>query len=378
MIDVAVVGGGPVGMLMGLLLSRAGLGVRVLERRTVPVAQSRAIGIHPPALEALDAAGVGRSIAGGAVLVRRGELRHRGRVVGSLGFDGLPGRHRHIAVLPQAETERILAAALDADHPGTLVRGAEVVDLSARRGHLALKVRRDAAERTVAARWVVAADGAAGRLGPLAGIGHTGHRYPDRYLMGDLAADPGDATAVLHLGPEGIVESFPLPGGRRRWVAHLDRPLPHATAEDLVEIIARRTGTVADARTASMLSAFGVRRRIARRMTAGRLAVIGDAAHEISPIGGQGMNLGWLDAAALAPVLRRALDEPAAAPRLLAEFERYRLRAARLAAARAGVYTRLGRSAPPALSGARAAAFGVLLRTPARAWLAETFAMRRG
>ena len=44
--------------------------------------------------------------------------------------------------------------------------------------------------------------------------------YPDTYLMGDFAgtADPG--TAVIYLEPDGVVESFPLPGGVRRWVAH--------------------------------------------------------------------------------------------------------------------------------------------------------------
>ena len=57
-----------------------------------------------------------------------------------------------------------------------------------------------------------------------------------------------------------------------------------------------------------MLSAFGVRARLARRLVSGRVALIGDAAHEISPIGGQGMNLGWLDAAALAPIIAAALS----------------------------------------------------------------------
>lgn len=62
-----------------------------------------------------------------------------------------------------------------------------------------------------------------------------------------------------------------------------------------------------------MISAFGVTSRMVSRMIHGRVALIGDAAHEISPIGGQGMNLGWLDAVALAPIISEALRTSAGA-----------------------------------------------------------------
>ncbi|MCR8671545.1 FAD-dependent monooxygenase, partial [Agrococcus sp. HG114] len=60
--DVAVVGGGAVGLLLACLLAQRGLDVVVLERRREPSGSARAIGIHPPGLGALDAAGVGRAV----------------------------------------------------------------------------------------------------------------------------------------------------------------------------------------------------------------------------------------------------------------------------------------------------------------------------
>ena len=66
-------------------------------------------------------------------------------------------------------------------------------------------------------------------------------------------------------------------------------------------------GGVFDDAAASEPSAFEARQHLASRMAHGRVALVGDAAHEVSPIGGQGMNLGWLDAVRLDHDLAAAL-----------------------------------------------------------------------
>src|SRR5699024_2021681 len=144
--------------------------------------------------------------------------------------------------------------------------------------------------------------------------------YPDTYLMGDVADSGTRRGARIHLEPGGVIEAFPLPGAMRRWVAHtgtarlgtgrFGKSRSARTPEELAAIVRRRTGERIDPATNTMISAFGVRRRTAERMVDGRVVLIGDAAHEVSPIGGQGMTLGWLDALALAPLL-----EGAAVPR---------------------------------------------------------------
>ena len=86
MIDVAIVGGGPVGLYLAALLLQEGVGVRVLEQRLERDSHSRAIGIHPPALAALDRAGVAPELAAGGVAIRRGRAYSGGRLVGTMSF----------------------------------------------------------------------------------------------------------------------------------------------------------------------------------------------------------------------------------------------------------------------------------------------------
>ena len=170
--------------------------------------------------------------------------------------------------------------------------------------------------------------------------------YRDRYVMTDLPGPNGepDGLAVVTLDAAGVVESFPLPGGGRRLVAWDGR----GSAGDgqalgaLRTAIAARTGNVALADLIQDATAFGIRRVLARRMRRGRVFLIGDAAHEISPIGGQGMNLALLDGATLAPVLARWLSDPDSGE-ALDRWEHSRLRSARTAARISGLNTALGR-----------------------------------
>ena len=125
-----------------------------------------------------------------------------------------------------------------------------------------------------------------------------------------------------------------------------------------------------------MLSAFSVRSTMARRIVAGRVVLVGDAAHEISPIGGQGKNLGWLDAQALAPVVREAVAGRPVAGRLKA-FDAGRRRAAVIARRQSEVNMLLGRPLPAPLLRLRNLAIGGAASIPAmNLWTARRFTMQ--
>src|SRR5699024_1235963 len=134
-----------------------------------------------------------------------------------------------------------------------------------------------------------------------------------------------------------------------------------------------------DPATNTMISAFGVRRRTAERTVDGRVVLIGEAAHEVSPIGGQAMTLGWLDARALAP-----LREDAAQPHLRCPLhrlprsrrrDREQLCLVRGPGRVADVNMALGRPRPVPLVVRRDAARPAVLATPMRHALARAYSL---
>jgi len=370
MVEIVIVGAGPVGMLLSAELARLGTPARVLERRDAPGAGSRAVGVHSTALSAMELSGATARLLETARRVRIGEARSGGKSLGVVRFDRLKSRHPYVATLPQAATERALADTAHEWGAPEPERGIEVS--SVRAGANGAEVfQADVADPIHADIVVIAGGGRARDLHP---AHHRSHTYPDRYLMTDCvdAGEDGD-RAVVHLSADGVLESFPLPGGMRRYVAWVEqggdeRGVP--AADRLRTAVAQRTGVAAAAAPIDSATAFGVRRALVGAMRVGPVIVIGDAAHEVSPIGGQGMNLGLIDAVTLAPFLARWAHERSA-PAELGQWDRSRRRAAALSARVASVNTRLGRPS----RGSRSVAVRLALRSPVERMLARAYAM---
>jgi 2-octaprenyl-6-methoxyphenol hydroxylase len=186
--------------------------------------------------------------------------------------------------------------------------------------------------RVLRARLGVAADGARSKLRTLADIATVGWDYDQAGIVATVEHERDhEGRAEQHFLPAGPFAILPLPGRRSSIVWNERRADARALlaldSEDLTRQLEYRfTPKLGEIRLASRVEAFPFRFQIARRFVGPRLSLLGDAAHVVHPVAGQGLNLGLRDVAALAEAIvgemRLGLDPGAPAP--LASYERQR------------------------------------------------------
>jgi 2-polyprenyl-6-methoxyphenol hydroxylase-like FAD-dependent oxidoreductase len=345
--DVLVVGGGPVGLLLGGLLARRGVDLRVIEKRTTHTGRSRAIGVHPPGLACLAEIDAADELAREGVKVRRGRAVLRGRSLGTIEFAHLAGPFDFVLSVPQSTTERVLTERLERSCPGALLRDMEAIDFAPDPHGVNVRLRSEGQEQQVRARYVIGCDGRHSQVRRALRTSYEGGPYRTRFAMADLDDHTQlGSEAFVFVDERGLIESFPLPKARRRWVVSCGERAPELDGEHFVRALRARTECSLSSAGMSEVSGFFAERFCAREFAHGRMILAGDAAHVVSPIGGQGMNLGWLDAQALARVLPACLTGAADARAALARYARTRRKAALSAARRAELYMTLGFLAP--------------------------------
>jgi 2-polyprenyl-6-methoxyphenol hydroxylase-like FAD-dependent oxidoreductase len=373
--QVAIVGGGPVGLFLACCLCRTGVSCAVFEKRRQPVNHSRSIGIQPVSLELFESIGLAERFISEGIRVKKGRAFCHEKPIGILSFDRCPPPYRFILTLPQYKTERILVRHLDALDSTILHWNSEVTEIKQTDHKSLLKVNKGDDTKRVEADFVVGCDGKNGFVRKQFSINSTGKDYSDTYIMGDFTDNTLlGSTAAIYICKQGVIESFPLSNGVRRWVVKTQEYLPNATRQDIEHRVRYRIQHDLGETENSMLSSFGVEKKFAVTMAKGRMMLAGDAAHIVSPIGGQGMNLGWLDAWDASQCLLECLANKEQMESLLQDYSKRRLHIARKAVRRAEFNMAMGRETD--LLFLRKWILHSMLKTPVSRLMANLFTMR--
>jgi len=312
--DVLVVGAGPTGLNLAAELTRLGVHCRIIDGSSDRAHESRALGIQPRTLEVLRPLGVADE------LIRRGNPNVRlhlhgrgGRVTSSPMFDiGLSDTaYAFLLFLSQSETEAVLLDRL-AGLGVTVERQTRLQDVQDAGQYVTGTIGdADGAAHVVGARYVVGCDGAHSTVRSAAGIDFVGGRYPQTFLLADLAVEGIEPDGVhAFIGPSGPLLFFPLkvpapwrlitlrsPGTTAALEAgRLTTDVGPVTTTELSSLVAAATDEPLELQDPLWATAFHVSHRHASTYRRGRLFLAGDAAHIHSPAGAQGMNTGIQDA----------------------------------------------------------------------------------
>ena len=233
--------------------------------------------------------------------------------------------------------------------------------------------------REVAARLLAAADGADSPSRRLLGIGTSGHPYgADALVMHVHTERPHRNTAWQRFVSSGPLAFLPLPDGRSSIVWSVrrdeaDRLRALDAASFSLALDAASAGVLGRTRLATPIASHALRLQNANRYVRERVALLGDAAHVVHPLAGQGLNLGLLDCAALVAVLEEAGQSAAFGDlRVLRRYERWRRSEILPAAAGFDALERLFSNANPALAALRVGGLEAVSRLPfARRWFAQ-------
>ncbi len=337
--DVLIVGGGMVGASLACALGHRSLHIGVVESfpfgaAAQPGYDDRSIALAYGTRRIFEGMGLWPEIAATAAPIERIHVSDHGHFGATrlraekYGFEALG------YVVESRALGRVFSTALAALPRVELISPARVAEIETGSDHMRVRIEQEAGARLVTARLVVGADGAESSVRRWGGIDVRREEYGQSAIIANLTPEyPHRNIAYERFTDSGPLALLPMTDERCSlvWTVRTEQCATVLALDDR-EFLARlqeRFGTrLGRLRRIGARASYPLALVRACRYTAPRLALIGNAAHTLHPIAGQGFNLGLRDVAALAEVIcdAAAAGQDVGASDVLARYEAWRLR----------------------------------------------------
>jgi len=324
LIDVAIIGAGPVGATLAALAAPAGLAIELFEARTGPSGDRRTLALSHASRECLEDALAWPAAHATAIdSIHISQKGGPGRTLMHANDHGLPALGYTI---PYAALEEALAARLAGSGiPVHYGKPCEAIDLEPSQAIL-----RFASGEETRARLLVVADGGA-NVSKIPGIAFAGKDYRQQAVIAAVQTDrPHASRAYERFTPKGPVALLPVERGYALvWTAtpeEAQRLLALSEAAFLGELQSHFGDRAGRFVSVASRASFPLRLRTVNTPVALRAAIVGNAAQTLHPIAGQGLNLGLRDAAALAAIVSSTPREEIGGAAMLDSYREARRR----------------------------------------------------
>ncbi|MCW8125930.1 FAD-dependent oxidoreductase [Microbulbifer halophilus] len=309
--QVIIVGAGPVGLSLALMLARKSYRVLVLEKEAGTAEHSRAPVIWPGTQEILAGLGVMEKFTKTGILKPSLEIHDVDRDTCLLRapLESLSDQTRfpRLLILPQSRTESLLLEALERQASASIRFSSEVIGLDQRDGSVDVRFATPKGQSTASGEILVGCDGAHSFVRQSMGAHQEGITYAMRAALADIRINDSRGLDSPRLTTiPGIAIGIRIEADTWRLILPFTQsdptPLERRIREAVEHLFPPSNWE------AVWRSEFQLHRRISSRFSRGRTVLAGDAAHLNSPVGGQGMNAGIQDASHLAPAIEQALE----------------------------------------------------------------------
>ncbi|WP_026819041.1 FAD-dependent monooxygenase [Arthrobacter castelli] len=310
--DVLIVGAGPTGLMLANWLAKLGVDAILVDGKSGPTRESRALGVQARTMEIYDQLGVADQVLDEAYIAQGVAPGYQDKAFGFVRFANIGSGvspYPHLYILEQSRNEKLLYSNLQR-LSGAVLWQHRLQDLDQETAddggsRVTVTLQGPDGEVTIRSRYCVGTDGPSSVVRKLRGIDFEGRTNEHTFFVADAAGVEGLVPTSINLrfGRKFFLLTFPMGSdGHNRLLG----VVPHGSddpaddvAESSIRPMLQRVFGVTYAST-SWFSTYRLHHRVAAQFTDGPVLLAGDAGHVHSPVGAQGMNTGLQDSHNLA------------------------------------------------------------------------------